>query len=94
MAVFTDACVPPDRRSRRPPHIHRAQHLRPTASARAQYEFWRAAYLFYKKHYAATTPFVLRAAVSLGLALKGGRRLVDEMRRPLPSAPNAAEILP
>lgn len=63
-------------------------------SARAQYEFWRAAYIFYKKHYAAATPFALRTAISLGLALKGGRRLVDEMRRPLPPAPNAAEIMP
>jgi N-acetylglucosaminyl-diphospho-decaprenol L-rhamnosyltransferase len=62
-------------------------------SARAQYEFWRAAYIFYKKHYADATPFLLNALIVLGLAAKGGRRLVNEMRRPLPAAPNAREIL-
>ncbi len=61
-------------------------------SPRARYEFWRAAYIFYKKHYAARTPFLLRALVTLGLALKGGRKLVREMMRPLPPAPNWSEI--
>ncbi len=61
-------------------------------SARAQYEFWRAAYIFYTKHYQAKTPGILRAMIFLGLAVKGGRKLVDEMLRPLPPAPNLAEI--
>ncbi len=61
-------------------------------SARAQYEFWRAAYIFYKKHYARVTAFPLRALVTFGLALKGGPRLIREMRQPLAPAPNAAEI--
>lgn len=61
-------------------------------SARAQYEFWRAGYIFYKRHYAATTALPLRVLVTLGLALKGGMPLVREMMRPLPPAPNAAEI--
>ena len=63
-----------------------------TGSARAQYEFWRAAYIFYKKHYAATTSFPLHAMIFLGLAAKGGRKLLHEMRRPLPPSPNFAEI--
>jgi N-acetylglucosaminyl-diphospho-decaprenol L-rhamnosyltransferase len=63
-------------------------------SERAQYEFWRAAYLFYKKHYACTTPLPLRAVIVGGLALKGGRKLVREMRRPLAPPPNLAEIFP
>ncbi len=62
-------------------------------SARAQWEFWRAAYIFYKRHYAATTPWPLRLAIWLGLGFKGGRRLIAEMGRPLPPAPNQAEIL-
>ncbi len=61
-------------------------------SARARYEFWRAAYIFYRKHYARATPFFLRALITLGLTLKGGLRLAGEMSRPLPPAPNAAEI--
>ncbi len=61
-------------------------------SARAQYEFWRAAYIFYKKHYAHTTPLPLRALVVLGLAAKGGGKLIREMMQPLPPAPNGAEI--
>ena len=63
-------------------------------SERAQYEFWRAAYLFYKKHYACKTPLPLRAAIVGGLALKGGRKLVREMRRPLAPPPNLSEIHP
>jgi N-acetylglucosaminyl-diphospho-decaprenol L-rhamnosyltransferase len=62
-------------------------------SARAAYEFWRAAYIFYRQHYYATTPWPLHALIVLGLACKGGRPLIDEMRQPLPSSPNAAEIL-
>ncbi len=61
-------------------------------SARAQYEFWRAGYIFYKRHYASTTALPLRVLVTLGLAVKGGMQLVREMMRPLPPAPNAAEI--
>lgn len=63
-----------------------------SGSVRARYEFWRAAYIFYKKHYDATTPRLMRALIFLGLALKGGRKLVDEMQRPLPPSPNLAEI--
>ncbi|MDE3088664.1 MAG: glycosyltransferase family 2 protein, partial [Chloroflexota bacterium] len=61
-------------------------------SARAQYEFWRAAYIFYRKHYARTTPLWLRGLMFCGLALKGGARLVREMTQPLPPAPNLSEL--
>lgn len=61
-------------------------------SARAQQEFWRAAYLFYRKHYAAATPLPLHALLLCGLALKGGWQLVREMLRPLPPAPHVAEL--
>jgi GT2 family glycosyltransferase len=61
-------------------------------SKKAQYEFWRAAYIFYRKHYARTTPFVLRGLIVFGLTIKGGWTLVREMLRPLPPPPNASEI--
>ncbi len=62
-------------------------------SAKAQWEFWRAAYIFYRKHYAATTAWPLRLAIQCGLAIKGGRKLIAEMQQPLPAAPNQAELL-
>jgi N-acetylglucosaminyl-diphospho-decaprenol L-rhamnosyltransferase len=61
-------------------------------SPRAAYEFWRAAYIFYRKHYAHQTALPLRMLIMLGLAWKGGWKLVQEMMRPLPPSPNAAEI--
>ena len=63
-----------------------------TGSAKAQYEFWRAAYIFYRKHYAATTALPVRWLLVAGLALKGGTKLIGEMTRPLPPSPNQAEI--
>ena len=51
------------------------------SSARARYEFQRAMWVFYRKHYRATTPRWLDALVRLGLGLRGGRRLLAEMSR-------------
>jgi N-acetylglucosaminyl-diphospho-decaprenol L-rhamnosyltransferase len=48
---------------------------------RARYEFWRAMYVFYRKHYAAETPFLIHYLVLGGLVLRGGRRLMQEMVR-------------
>lgn len=58
------------------------QHVKRAASRqsrRAHYEFQRAMWLFYRKHYAATTPAWAHALVQLGLALRGGPRLAREM---------------
>jgi N-acetylglucosaminyl-diphospho-decaprenol L-rhamnosyltransferase len=63
-----------------------------TGSAKAQYEFWRAAYIFYRKHYSATTALPLKFLITTGLAFKGGANLVREMLRPLPPSPNRTEI--
>ncbi len=63
-------------------------------SARAPYEFWRAAYIFYKKHYAQTTSFPMHALLAAGLAIKGGAKILREMMQPLPPAPNGPEIYP
>jgi GT2 family glycosyltransferase len=58
-------------------HIKRAAS---SGSARAQYEFQRAMWLFYRKHYRAATPRWLDALVRLGIGLRGGPRLRAEMR--------------
>ena len=41
-------------------------------SPRARVEFYRAMAIFYRKHYAATTPFWLHGLILAGIALKGG----------------------
>jgi hypothetical protein len=41
-------------------------------SRKASYEFYRAMRIFYRKHYAATTPFWLHWLVLGGIALRGG----------------------
>jgi N-acetylglucosaminyl-diphospho-decaprenol L-rhamnosyltransferase len=48
---------------------------------RAQFEFWRAMYIFYNKHYADDTRFWLHYLVLAGLALLGGREMVGEIAR-------------
>jgi N-acetylglucosaminyl-diphospho-decaprenol L-rhamnosyltransferase len=50
-------------------------------SKKAQIEFYRAMYLFYAKHYRATTPFYLDWLVLSGIALKGGLALAPEIFR-------------
>jgi N-acetylglucosaminyl-diphospho-decaprenol L-rhamnosyltransferase len=59
-------------------HIKRASSRK---SQKAQFEFYRAMLIFYRKHYRATTPIWLHGLVLLGLALKGGRGLWKEIRR-------------
>ena len=59
-------------------HVKRASS---TGSPRARYEFDRAMWLFYRKHYQAQTPGWMDALVRLGIGLKGGARLRAEMRQ-------------
>jgi hypothetical protein len=58
-------------------HVKRAAS---SGSARAKFEFQRAMWLFYRKHYQAATPAWLDALVRLGIGLRGGPRLIREMR--------------
>lgn len=60
-------------------HVKRAASRQ---SRRAQFEFWRAMLIFYRKHYRQTTPLWLHALIMLGLLAKGGRSLWQEMRQP------------
>ncbi len=59
-------------------------HLKRAASRqnpRTRLEFQRASLIFYRKHYAATTPRLLHLAVLAGLLVRGGRPLWDELRK-------------
>jgi GT2 family glycosyltransferase len=58
-------------------HVKRASSA---GSDRAHYEFQRAMWLFFEKHYAAITPWPVTWAVRLSLMARGGRRLAREMR--------------
>ena len=48
---------------------------------KADHEFWRAMYIFYRKHYAQDTPFWLHYLVLGGLAVRGGRRMLRTIMR-------------
>lgn len=43
---------------------------------RMTYEFHRSQYLFYKKHYAATMPFLLRPVIPIGIMLRASGQLL------------------
>ena len=47
-------------------------------SRRARYEFYRAMDIFYRKHYAATTPFWLHWLIIAGIVLQGGLAMSRE----------------
>lgn len=59
-------------------HVKRAASRR---SEKAQYEFDRAMWLFYCKHYRAAQPWLVDLLVRIGLGLRGGRRLAQEIAR-------------
>jgi N-acetylglucosaminyl-diphospho-decaprenol L-rhamnosyltransferase len=59
-------------------HVKRASFSK---NPRAAYEFERAMWLFYRKHYQPATPRFLNALICLGLALRGGMPLAREMLR-------------
>lgn len=64
-------------------HVKRAASRR---SKKAQFEFYRAMLIFYRKHFRKTTPFWLHSLVMLGLLAKGGPNLWTEMRHPSTAA--------
>ncbi|HQZ69786.1 MAG TPA: glycosyltransferase family 2 protein [Anaerolineae bacterium] len=59
--------------------VHHVKRAASRASPRARFEFQRAMWLFYDKHYASRTAWPVHLLVLLGLALRGGPRLVAEM---------------
>lgn len=63
-------------------HIKRASSGQSNAgAAKAKYEFDRAMWLFYRKHYQAATPRPIDFLVRLGLGFKGGPQLRAEMKQ-------------
>lgn len=67
-------------------HVKRAASSK---SAKAQFEFWRAMLIFYRKHYRATTPFIVHILILSALLFKGGSDLWQEVRQPSVSPMNA-----
>ncbi len=59
--------------------VHHVKRAASRASSRARFEFQRAMWLFYDKHYARETSLPVHLLVLLGLALRGGPRLLAEM---------------
>jgi N-acetylglucosaminyl-diphospho-decaprenol L-rhamnosyltransferase len=59
-------------------HVKRASFRK---NPQAAFEFERAMWLFYCKHYQATTPRLLNALICAGLVLRGGMPLAREMMR-------------
>ncbi|MDY7039536.1 MAG: glycosyltransferase family 2 protein [Chloroflexota bacterium] len=48
---------------------------------KTRYEFYRAMFVFYQKHYAATTPFWLGWLIVGGIVLRGGMVMIGEILR-------------
>jgi len=61
--------------------VHHIKRAASRLSPKAQYEFQRAMWLFYDKHYRRSTAAPLDLLVRLGLMLRGGRRLAGEIWR-------------
>ncbi len=59
--------------------IHHIKRAASSSSKKAQYEFQRAMWLFYKKHYRASTNAIVDSLVRAGLSLRGGPELSAEM---------------
>lgn len=57
-------------------HVKRAASRR---SPKAQFEFYRAMLIFYRKHFQSTTPRGIHILVLLALLMKGGRKLWPEV---------------
>jgi GT2 family glycosyltransferase len=61
--------------------VHHVKRAASKASPKAQFEFQRAMWLFYKKHYRASTPRLIDFVVRKGIALRGGTALAKEIAR-------------
>jgi len=60
-------------------------------SRRARYEFYRAMDIFYRKHYAATTPFWLHWPIIAGIVLQGSLAMLGEMVKGSPRVKTSME---
>lgn len=60
-------------------HVKRAASRQ---SKKAQFEFWRAMLIFYRKHFRKSTPFWLHPLILSALLFKGGSGIWQEIRHP------------
>ena len=60
-------------------HVKRAASRQ---SNKAQFEFWRAMLIFYRKHFRKTTIFPVHVMIMGALLMKGGQDLWSEIRNP------------
>ncbi len=63
----------------------RVRHVKRAASSqsqKAQFEFWRAMLIFYRKHFRQTTNLPVHLMILAALLLKGGRDLWNEIHNP------------
>lgn len=61
-------------------HVKRASSRK---SQKAQFEFWRAMLIFYRKHLRATTSNWVHLLILMALLVKGGKGLWPEIRHPV-----------
>lgn len=60
-------------------HVKRAAS---SQSRKAQFEFWRAMLIFYRKHFRRETPLMIHTVILMALLVKGGPDLWLEIRQP------------
>ncbi len=65
--------------------VHHVKRAASRKSPKAQFEFWRAMLIFYRKHYQRTTILPLHLMVLAALLFKGGPDLWQEIRNPTPT---------
>ena len=62
--------------------VHHIKRAASRQSAKAQFEFWRAMLIFYRKHFRQTTSMPIHIMILSALLMKGGRDLWSEIRNP------------
>ncbi len=62
--------------------VHHVKRAASRKSKKAQFEFWRAMLIFYRKHFRRTTIFPVHVMILSALLVKGGPDLWQEIRHP------------
>lgn len=62
--------------------VHHVKRAASGKSAKAQFEFWRAMLIFYRKHFRRRTIFPVHLLILMALLFKGGPGLWQEIRNP------------
>ena len=65
--------------------VHHVKRAASSKSPRAQFEFWRAMLIFYRKHYRRETLLPVHLLILMALLVKGGSGLWREIRNPTPT---------